>query len=163
MATGELRFRATGKPADHQMRITLDPGFPRQRLETRRDYRHGELLGNRFEMAQLYATRVLVNLFDGGPKSRVEYRIGDNPAMEMKRVIRIDPFYEELFQRERQTIKSWAGPEPSTHLWEAPLPDGLQPGVHTISVRATDEYGRSHTEHKLFEVYALASGGTETN
>jgi hypothetical protein len=28
--------------------------------------------------------------------------------------------------------------------------------VHAISVRAVDEYGREHVEHKLFEVYALA-------
>ena len=45
---------------------------------------------------------------------------------------------------------------PTTHMWEAPLPEGLQPGAHTITVRATDEYGRIHIEHKLFEIYAMA-------
>jgi len=151
-----LRFQATGKPADYQMRITLDSGFPRPSVDSRRDYRHGELLGNRFEMSQLYSTRVLVNLFEGGPKSTVEFQIGDGPAMEMHRVVRTDPFVEELFQREIETIKSWVEAEPTTHIWEAPLPEGLQPGAHTITVRATDEYGHTHTEHKLFEIYALA-------
>ena len=150
-----LRFQATGKPADHQMRITLDPGFPRPSVDIRRDYRHGELLGNRFEMSQLYSTRVLVNLFEGGPRSAVEFQIGDASATQMLRVVRTDPFFEELFQREADTMKSWVEPMETPHIWEAPLPEGLQPGVHTITVRATDEYGRIHTEHKLFEIYAM--------
>ena len=151
-----VRFQATGKPADYQMRITLDPGFPRTNVDTQRDYRHGELLGNRFEMSQLYSTRVLVNLFEGGPRSTVEYRIGDGPMMEMGRVVRTDPFVEELFERESDTMKSWVEAEPTTHIWEAPLPEELQPGSHTITVRATDEYGRVQIEHKLFEIYAFA-------
>ncbi len=151
-----LRFQATGKPADYQMRITLDSGFPRQNVDTQRDYRHGELLGNRFEMSQLYSTRVLVNLFEGGPRSTVEFQIGDSQAIEMHRVVRTDPFVEELFQREGDTMKSWVKPMATTHIWEAPLPEGLQPGAHTITVRSTDEYGRAHTEHKVFEIYAMA-------
>jgi len=151
-----VRFQATGKPADHQMRITLDPGFPRSSIDIRRDYRHGELLGNRFDMSQLFSTRVLVNLFEGGPRSTVEFQIGDAPATKMHRVVRTDPFVEEVFQREADTMKSWVEAEPTTHIWEAPLPEGLQPGAHTITVRATDEYGRLHTEHKVFEIYALA-------
>jgi len=162
-AEATLRFQATGRPADHQMRITLDPGFPRSSVDIRRDYRHGELLGNRFELSQLYSTRVLVNLFEGGPKSTVEFQIGDGPVTEMGRVVRTDPFVEELFQRESDTMKSWVEAEPTTHIWEAPLPGGLQPGAHTITVRATDEYGRTHTEHKLFEIYAMAPVGEATD
>ena len=155
-AEATLRFQATGKPADCQMRITLDPGFPRQSVDIRRDYRHGELLGNRLEMSQLYSTRVLVNLFEGGPLSVVEFQIADGRAIKMHRVVRIDPFVEELFQRESDTVKSWVEAEPTTHIWEAPLPDGLQPGAHTITVRATDEYGRVHTAHKVFEISGMA-------
>jgi methionine-rich copper-binding protein CopC len=73
----------------------------------------------------------------------------------MSRVVRTDPFIEELFQRESDTMKSWVEAMPTTHMWEAPLPEGLQPGAHTITVRATDEYGRVHTGHKVFEVYSL--------
>lgn len=151
-----LRFQAAGKPADHQMRILLDGGFPRPDADTWRDSRHGELLGNRFEIEQLYSTRVLVNLFEGGPRSKVEFRIGDGPSMEMHRVVRTDPFVVELYEREADSMKSWVKPVTTTHMWEAPLPEGLQPGTHTISVLATDEYGRTHAGHKLFEVYSLA-------
>ncbi len=152
-----VRFQPTGKPAEHQMRINLDPGFPRPSVDIRRDYRHGEILGNRLDSAQLYSTRVLVNLFDGGPRSKVEFQIGDGPVIEMERVVRTDPFVEELFQRESESMKSWVEAIATTHMWEAPLPEGLQPGPQTISVRATDEYGRSHTGHKVFEVYSLSA------
>jgi hypothetical protein len=116
----KVRFQATGRQTDYQMRITLDPGFPRPGVDTRRDYRHGELLGNRFEMSQLYSTRVLVNLFEGGPRSTVEFQIGGGPTTEMHRVVRTDPFVEELFQREGDTMKSWVEPLPTTHMWQAP-------------------------------------------
>ena len=76
-------------------------------------------------------------------------------TIEMKRVVRTDPFIEELIQRESETMKSWVEAIATTHLWEAPLPEGLESGVHTVSVRATDEYGRTHTDHKIFEVYSM--------
>ena len=40
----------------------------------------------------------------------------------------------------------------SSHVWFARLPADLGPGVHTLSVQATDEYGQRHEAHKLFEV-----------
>jgi hypothetical protein len=150
-----VRFKATGKPASHQMRITLDTGFPRHRLGIRRDYRHGELLGNRIDVAQVYSTQVLVNLFDGGPMSSVEYTLGDGPPTPMERTVRTDPFVEELFQRASDTFKPWIEVRPCTHLWAAPLPEDLRPGVHTITVRAVDDYGQEHMAHKIFEVYSL--------
>ena len=151
-----VRFKAAGKPASHQMRITLDTGFPRHRLGIRRDYRHGELLGNRIDVAQVYSTQVLVNLFDGGPMSSVEYTLGDGSPTPMERTVRTDPFVEELFQRASDTFKPWIEVRPCTHLWAAPLPEDLPPGVHTITVRAYDDYGQEHMAHKIFEVYSLA-------
>jgi len=150
-----VRFKATGKPDSHQMRITLDTGYPHHRVETRRDFRHGELLGNRIELAQVYSTQVLVNLFDGGPMSSVEFSIGDRPPEPMERVVRTDPFVIELFQRESDTIKPWVEAVPTTHMWTAQLPEDLRPGVQTITVRAIDDYGQEHTAHKIFEVYSL--------
>ncbi|MCW8984094.1 MAG: calcineurin-like phosphoesterase C-terminal domain-containing protein, partial [Thermoanaerobaculales bacterium] len=150
-----VRFKATGKPDSHQMRITLDTGYPHHRVEIRRDYRHGELLGNRIDVAQIYSTQVLVNLFDGGPRSSVEFTIGDHPPVPMVRFVGTDPFAIELFQRAKETIKPWVEAVPTTHLWTAQLPEDLRPGVHTITVRAIDDYGQEHVAHKVFEVYSL--------
>ncbi len=45
----------------------------------------------------------------------------------------------------------------SSHVWTARLPGDLGPGVHTITVRATDEYGARHVAQKIFEVLSLRS------
>ena len=75
----------------------------------------------------------------------------------MTQVVRTDPFAEELFQRAADTFKPWVEALETPHLWSAPLPEDLRPGVHTITVRAQDEYGQHHTAHKVFEVYTLAN------
>ena len=70
----------------------------------------------------------------------------------MKRVARFDPFIEELFARHPDTKKTWVGPERSTHLWAAGLPEDLGPGVHTLTARAVDEYGKRHEASLVLEV-----------
>ena len=151
-----VRYKAAGHPAEHQMRITLDTAFHQFSKNGIRDYRMGELLGDRIDMEQLPSTEIVVNLFDGGPRSKVEYRIGDGPSRLMTRAFRTDPFVEELYLRNSDSIKSWVKAEPSSHLWTASLPPNLEPGVHTITVRATDEYGQEHLGHKLFELVATS-------
>ena len=88
--------------------------------------------------------------------SSVEYTLGDEPPTPMERTVRTDPFVEELFQRASDTFKPWIEVRPCTHLWAARLPEDLLPGVHTITVRAYDDYGQEHMAHKIFEVYSLA-------
>ena len=45
-----------------------------------------------------------------------------------------------------------AGPQPSGHLWAAPIPRDLAPGVHKVKVRSTDQFGRVAFGTKVFEV-----------
>jgi hypothetical protein len=130
----------------------LDSLFYSYSQNAMRDYRTGQLLGTTIHEDQLQATEVIVNLFDGGPRSKVEYRVGAGPPVEMTRTRRPDPFVQELFVRFGETMKSWVKVEPSSHIWTARLPSDLGPGVHTLTVRAIDEYGREQVAHKLFEV-----------
>jgi hypothetical protein len=51
---------------------------------------------------------------------------------------------QEVFGRNKETIKSWVKAEPSSHIWVARLPPSLDAGAHAIDVLAVDEYGRSH-------------------
>lgn len=149
-----VRFRAFGRPADHQMRIQLDSGFPRTSPGVRRDFRHGELHDTRIALSQVPATELVVNLFDGGPRSRVTAQIGDHPPRTLERTLRLDPFVEELFQRtDPDALKPWVAPVPSTHIWTGPLPEDLDAGTFTIHVHATDEYGEHHHETAILEVY----------
>ncbi len=147
-----VRFKAAGKPADYQMRILYDVAHHGLRIDGMRDFRAGELFDGRFSADQVPAAEVLVNLFDGGPNSRVFFRIDDGPERAMERVLRADPYIIELFARNPDTVKSWLEPVPSSHLWSADLPDDLQPGTYTLSVRAVDEFGREHHGHSVLEI-----------
>jgi 3',5'-cyclic AMP phosphodiesterase CpdA len=147
-----MRYKAAGKPSEYQMRISLDTIFHQFSVDGIRDYRPGQLTGDRITMGQVYSTEVVVNLFDGGPRSEVVYELADRPPVRMFHDARIDPFFQELFIRNEQTMKSWVRPERSSHIWTARLPADLGPGVHTLTVRATDEYGQLHVARKVFEV-----------
>jgi hypothetical protein len=116
-----MRYKAAGEPMDYQMRLFLD------------------------------GSTLTVNLFDGGPRSKVEYRIDGRAPVSMERRYRNDPFVDDLFLRYRRTYKSFVEIDPSSHLWVAGLPEDLGSGVHTIVVEAVDEYGRTHTGALVFE------------
>jgi len=70
----------------------------------------------------------------------------------MERVPRVDPATNELFLRNRATIKPWVKVMPSSHLFVADLPDDLAPGTYTLAVRAVDEFGRVHHAHRVVEI-----------
>jgi hypothetical protein len=97
---------------------------------------------------------VIVNVFDGGPKTKVELAIGDAAPSAMTPDRREDPLAKELFARNEATKKPWVKAEVSSHIWTARLPSDLKPGTHTLNVIVQDEYGRSFTEHAILEVTA---------
>src|SRR5215470_6488010 len=137
-----------------QMRISLDSEFHRDRRELYRDVRMGALLGSPIPRESVFATDLVVNLFDGGPLSKVIYRIGSGAPVVMTRERRIDPFVEEVFARNEATKKPWVKADPSSHIWVARLPAGLEAGTHCVHVIASDEYGREHRDHLVLEVTA---------
>ena len=70
----------------------------------------------------------------------------------MSRVVRVDPHTNELLIRNAATKKSWVNAIPSSHLFAADLPDDLGPGTYTVTVRAVDEFGRTHHGHRVLEI-----------
>ncbi|MEQ8859994.1 MAG: calcineurin-like phosphoesterase family protein [Pseudomonadales bacterium] len=147
-----VRYKAAGFPDDYQMRIVFDVAHHGLRKDGMRDFRAGELLDGRFGIDQVPAAELLVNLFDGGPKSAVEFRVNDGPYRPMVAVSRPDPYMLEVFARNEATKKSWLEATPSSHLFSADVPDDLQPGTYTVTVRATDEFGRVHHGHRIMEI-----------
>jgi calcineurin-like phosphoesterase family protein len=89
------------------MRIVLDSVFHGDRKELYNTYRMGQLLGSPLPQAPVSATDLIVNVFDGGPRTSVEYRIGGRAPVPMQRVRRPDPFVEEVFARNEATKKPW--------------------------------------------------------
>ena len=65
----------------------------------------------------------------------------------------------EQYERHRREKKTWVEATLSTHLFEADLEDNLSPGVHTVTVRAVDEFGRIHHAHAILEITAGFEGG----
>lgn len=151
-ASYETAFVAAKEPQGRKTRIMLDSVFHRAAREVQRDFRLGQMLGSPIPADALYATEVIVNVFDGGPKTKVELAAGSAAPVQMTRESRPDPLAHELFTRNEATKKPWVKAENSSHIWTAKLPRSLAPGSHTLTVRVRDEYGRDFTEHAVIEI-----------
>lgn len=139
-----------GSPA---LRIMLETELHADKPEVQREYRMGQLLGGTVAAESVGSARLLVNLFDGGPRSTASFTVDDAPAPRpMQRVERIDPYVQEVFARNVATKKPWVEAGKSSHLWEARLPADLSPGTHRVHVTASDEFGRPHEAAMVLEI-----------
>src|SRR5258708_4801525 len=146
------RYQPAKEPNGRQLRIVLDSEWHQARRETTNDARMSQLVSSPIAQSNVGATDVLVNVFDGGPRTSVAYQIGERAPVRMERELRPDPFVKEVFARNQATKKSWVKAEPCSHLWAARLPADLEAGTHCIKVRVTDEYGRELHDHLVLEV-----------
>jgi hypothetical protein len=126
------RFKAANRDSDYQLRISA----PRGTIAT----------------ADLPKTEIVVNVFDGGDRSVVECQIDGKRAVKMQKSEREDPFFVEVHEANKDAFKSWSKPKKCAHLWVAPLPGDLQPGLHTIVVRTTDEFGNSYRAARIIQI-----------
>ncbi|NJB87737.1 hypothetical protein GGR26_003523 [Lewinella marina] len=122
-------YRAAGRPADYQMEI-FHPRVLAQGQGTR---------------AGIYA-----NFFVGRHGDEVIYRVDDGEWKPMSYVEEQDPAYESSIYEwdtadELLPGRRGSNAIPSTHLWRANIPTRLDPGTHTIEIRATDQFGRTYT------------------
>ncbi|MHC2003326.1 calcineurin-like phosphoesterase C-terminal domain-containing protein [Methylobacterium sp. CM6241] len=146
------RYRpAQGEP-DEGMRIVLESQYRGGAGEVLRDYRPMQTLRSPVPRESLSATNLVVNVFDGGPRTRVSYRIGSGPAVAMVRTRRPDPFVNEVYLRYPEAKKPWVKAEPSSHIWVARLDGGIPAGSHRITVDVEDEYGRPLSSGLVLEV-----------
>lgn len=148
----ETRFVPTKEPGGRRTRILFDSVFHRAARELQRDFRMGQMLGSPISEDALHATEVIVNVFDGGPRTKVELAVGSAQPLPMMPERRPDPLVQELFARNEATKKPWVKAEISSHIWTAQLPHDLKPGTHALAVLVRDEYGRSYSEHAVMEV-----------
>jgi hypothetical protein len=139
-------------PSRSLLRIVLDSQMHQASPELLNEYKAGALLTGPIAAGQAGSTRVVVNFFEGGPRSTVELAIGGSGFTAMRRTQRIDPFVEEVYGRHTTVRKPWVKPELSSHVWQATLPATLPAGTHRLSVRARDEHGRMHAAHMVLEV-----------
>ena len=139
-------------PTRGQMRIMLDSQVHATDKAVIHDYHAGALLSGAVAADRLGSTRLVVNLFDGGPRSKVEVSVGGSPFRQLTKVERLDPFVVEVYERNRDSKKAWVEAGKSSHIWQGTLPADLAPGTHRVVVKATDEYDRDLTNSMVLEV-----------
>jgi len=121
-------FKAARRPADYQIRV------------------HAPESVNSTEAS---SATVWANVFGGSEKSVTRFRIGNQGEwIEMTRTVEPDPVFVSLKKAEEEIGvenlrgRKLGGVVNSEHLWKAPLPAGLAPGLHRIHIQSDDQYGR---------------------
>ncbi|MGY2046983.1 calcineurin-like phosphoesterase C-terminal domain-containing protein [Methylobacterium sp. JK268] len=148
------RYVPASDDAGRQMRIVLESQFHSEDIARLPDTRLAALFGSPVAAETAGTAMLVVNVFDGGPRTEVRFRIDGGAPVPMTRTRRPDPFVAALYARYAATKKSWVKAEPSSHIWTARLPRDIGPGTHRVSVEATDEYGRTHRDALVLEVVA---------
>jgi hypothetical protein len=140
---------ATKPPA--QLRVVVD-GPHRHTSPAGLNRQTTDRLGLAVPQHDLGQCRVIANVFDGGPRTRVTLEVLGRPErVAMAPAAGPDPLIRELLAGDTPR-KTWVAATPSSHLWQAALPASLSPGAHVLLVRAWDEYGRAHLARTVLEV-----------
>jgi hypothetical protein len=130
-----VTFRAASRPEQDQMAIWLPEEISRVSTDK---------------------TEVIVNVWAGSDRSKVEMRMGTGAWVSMTQFTGQDPFYLELKELEKAPVPPPGLKLPAAsdtpHLWKAPLPSNLRPGTYRIEVRTTDMFGQSYNDFRTVRV-----------
>jgi hypothetical protein len=144
------RFVPAATKAPVQLRVLVEG--PHRASQAGFSRRTTDRLGLAVPLNALDRCRVIANVFDGGPRTRVTLEVLGRPERgAMAPAAMPDPLIRELFTGDTPR-KAWVAATPSSHLWQAALPAGLSPGAHVLLVRVRDEYGRAHLARTVMEV-----------
>jgi hypothetical protein len=132
-----IRYKAAGKPDDYQMRISIEKMPEKEAYST-------------VPISMISHLQIVVNLFDGGEKSIITCQVDNNETFLLSKEVKTDTFAFKSYEKAGMFI---SGIEtPSSHIWTGTFKDELKSGVHKISAKAIDEYGKEHHDIALFEV-----------
>jgi hypothetical protein len=142
-----INFKAARRPAQYQMNIYLPDEIPQAGLDT---------------------TSVLVNVFAGSSRSKIEmcldagqtwtsldYNPMRDPGVAAMQVY--NPFLSaKVNDTTLDTVFGWEMDKPALarHIWKGKLPANLSPGTHHLTIRSTDMFGQVYKSHRIFRVSA---------
>jgi len=140
-----VRFKAARRPENYQMNIYLP---------------------EEIKIAESDTTKILVNIFAGSERSKVEMSIDHfNVWRPLQQIKAIDPEILRMHQLSPILQKQVDGkpledtlgysmdsPSQSSHMWQALLPKQLSKGSHTITVKTTDMFGQKWQANRVFRI-----------
>jgi len=140
-----IRFKAARRPSDYQMNIYLPDDI---------------------EQARAGQTEILVNVFAGSERSKVEMRFGaEGEWVPLEHALTIDPqclrmhelspyLDQTVLGKALEEVFGWKMdyPSESYHIWKGRLPTNPPLGTHTVTVRSTDMFGQTWTGHRIIRI-----------
>ncbi len=140
-----IRYKAARRPSDYQMNIYLPEEISSEALDT---------------------TKVLVNVFNGSSRSKVEMKVGESGQwIELAQTVASDPANMELYRlsdyldqevngKQLDEALGWKMdyPSKSDHFWIGNLPGTLKEGTHKMTIRTVDMFGNTFLSHRIFRV-----------
>jgi len=134
--TYSIEYKVAGKPKSYQMEI-FAPKVVAKAKRTK--------------------SGVYVNFFMGSKNDEVLYRIDSGVWKPMEYVNEPDPSYvsQTINWDESETLipgKRGSNPIDCTHLWKGKLLSDLEPGVHTIEIKAKDMFGNVYFGNETYRI-----------
>ena len=140
-----IRFKAARRPAGYQMNIYIPDEIAKNELDT---------------------IQVLVNVFAGSERSKVEMRVSQHDNwIVLDTVKTVDPACMEMYKQSAFLNKTVEGkpldevfgyamdyPSICRHMWQGKLPGNLAQGTYTLTVKTTDMFHKTWTENRIFKV-----------
>jgi hypothetical protein len=131
-----IDYKVVGEPRDYQLRI-FNPKV---------------VANNRGSSSGIFA-----NFFIGDKDDLVEYKIDNGDWRPMTWIEAPDPSFlvdvmEWDLMESLEAGRRPSNPVNSTHLWRGAIPTNLPVGMHTITVRARDMFGRTHTGTSAYRI-----------
>ena len=132
------RYKAARRPWSHQMSIFAPETAPARAS---------------------HEVEVVVNVFCGSERARVEMRVDTGGWRPMSPERRPDPYYVATRAREEKAeqvklegLRVSPKPAESPHLWVGRLGESLTPGGHVIEIRATDMFNQVFEDRRIIRI-----------
>jgi len=130
---------------------TFQPANPSYNRQMRINFPSGSVSDD-----QLKNRYINVNVFAGTARTKVTYQLDNQPEQPMTRNIMEDPLVEELISNNPDHYIHWVEPVCSTHIWIAPLPENLEPGLHRLKIKVEDHQGDVFHGYRIFNLLPIA-------
>lgn len=105
------------------------------------------------DKAAVDKTKIIVNVFDAGPGTKVYCQLDNGTRQVMERKNMKDPYMIAYLKSNKDNFASWINDVAKTdHIWVAELPKTLDIGSHLIKISATDQRGKIYSGIRIFEI-----------